>query len=123
MDFLREYAAKNLPCIITGIMGIVLFIGNKLFLLNIHLLDDWPTEASWDCSENLINKLGKDKLIHVNLTPQGKGDFLVKEKDRFLFVKPYQTKLTVKDFFHKLKHKEESNMGVPYLSSQNDNLK
>jgi hypothetical protein len=56
--FYREYVAMNRPCLING------------------LSDGWPAHAKWS-AEYLSATLG-DKPISVEVTPDGRGDALVR---------------------------------------------
>lgn len=105
LEFLREGYSKYHPVILKG------------------LIDDWPAVSNW--SEGYLVDLCGEKLISVNLTPDGRADSVqpvyIDGHTEERFVYPAEAQMTMKEFFH---HLNRDDCGfIPYLSQQNDNLR
>ena len=122
--FMRDYVAKNKPCIITG------------------SVESWPAYELWD--EKYLIERGGDSLVTVDMTPNGKADAVTrvsvnKREDRGSpmgslrasgngrdeedwFCSPLETKMTFRDFFDDMRASRSSNDRVLYLQHQNNSL-
>ena len=76
LTFLRDYVAQNKPCILTGLIGncssFTVCISLKRLMDPVYI-DHWPALTEWASKDALLEQLGRDKKLTVNLTPNGKG--------------------------------------------------
>jgi jumonji domain-containing protein 7 len=102
--FLRDHVAQSRPCVLTG------------------LLDEWDLEA-W--SPEALARAAGDAEVRVNFTPDGRGDCVIAHTSGGeVFVKPSEETVSFASFLSQLSGGAATgSTGVPYLSTQNDNLR
>eukprot|EP01102_Stenamoeba_stenopodia_P013366 TRINITY_DN4326_c0_g1_i2.p1 TRINITY_DN4326_c0_g1~~TRINITY_DN4326_c0_g1_i2.p1 ORF type:complete len:246 (-),score=37.04 TRINITY_DN4326_c0_g1_i2:601-1338(-) len=129
--FLRDYVQLNRPVIIRG------------------LIDDWKALHSWNDLLDLKSRVDassestEDDFITVDVTPNGKGDCVVKDDDHnLIFVKPEERRMRFSEFIDTLsedghindespttaddfsswasENQKKKKEGVCYYSHQND---
>jgi len=119
--FLRDFVAQNRPVIIT------------------EATNDWPSLSNWN--KNKLSELLGDSIVHVAVTPDGRGDDVKQvnpssssssSSPETLFVKPWETTVPFSRFISMIEEHEEriikgeeSNKEecVVYLSHQNDSFR
>ncbi|KYR01333.1 transcription factor jumonji [Tieghemostelium lacteum] len=103
LEFYRDYVSQNRPVIITG------------------ALDDWDALVKWK-DDDYLCELMKDTKVTVAVTPDGLGDAVKGD----LFVKPYEMKLTFKEYFQLLDNQKQckstKDKRVYYIQYQNDSF-
>lgn len=88
---------------------------------------DWPATRQWSVAH--IQERYGASIVSVNITPAGLGDAVVKDgrDGAEVFVKPQERRMPLSAFFEQLAETGGEGggerRGVPYLSSQNDNLR
>lgn len=78
----------------------------------------------WKDEDYLLEKLGRDKLISINLTPDGIADGVKEDpfdSSRRVFTFPCEHEMTMGSFINMLNNKNSH--VIPYLSQQNDNFR
>mmetsp|Transcript_9416 Transcript_9416/g.12297 ORF Transcript_9416/g.12297 Transcript_9416/m.12297 type:complete len:347 (+) Transcript_9416:72-1112(+) len=101
--FLRDYVAKNRPVILTSLPDVA----------------KWQAFTNWRTNSGVAACTNGN--VRVNVTPSGLGDAVVNtEENGEIFIKPYETQMTLEAFFASLQTSDDS---VAYLSHQNDNLR
>ena len=102
LEFLQEAVLSYHPVIITG------------------LLDDWPALSKWDINY-IVENLGEDTLIPINLTSDGLADAVKSIDNIETFVYPCELQLKLK-IFREMMLSPHYFDAVPYLSQQNNNF-
>lgn len=105
LAFLRDYVAKNVPVIITG------------------LLDDWPARKEWTM-EYLETKL-KNVAVTVSQTPNGRADAVTFDEEacEWVFAMPHDEKMSFSTFCELMRRRKEfSDAPINYIQFQNSNF-
>lgn len=97
--FLREAVAVHQPCVVRG------------------LLQEWPALEKWQTTSGFL--ADAPERVPVNFTPNGRADAIVDDE---YFVTPTEAMMETKLFMEMLERPCEED-AVPYLSSQNDNVR
>jgi peptidyl-lysine (3S)-dioxygenase / protease len=103
MEFMRECVASHQPCILTGILNET----------------EWKCLDNWKTSEEFLKRA--PSTVDVNITPDGLGDSVNSMTKKFMI--PLEMEMKTETFFSMLDKPDNDNDAIPYLSSQNDNLR
>mmetsp|Transcript_16019 Transcript_16019/g.28315 ORF Transcript_16019/g.28315 Transcript_16019/m.28315 type:complete len:143 (+) Transcript_16019:238-666(+) len=61
------------------------------------------------------------KKVTVDITPDGNGDCIIVRNGEYIFVKPEERQMEVREFAELLMSRDQAR-GIPYLSHQNDSM-
>eukprot|EP01025_Chloroclados_australasicus_P060212 TRINITY_DN7709_c0_g1_i1.p2 TRINITY_DN7709_c0_g1~~TRINITY_DN7709_c0_g1_i1.p2 ORF type:complete len:289 (+),score=12.50 TRINITY_DN7709_c0_g1_i1:201-1067(+) len=103
--FYRKYICSNTPCLLEG------------------MAKGWHAIGKWD--RDYLSAKCQDKMITVDITPNGRGDAVVFDNlmQKELFVTPYSEKMTLCQFFQMRERTQILKESiVPYVQHQNGNL-
>eukprot|EP00605_Chrysophyceae_sp_TOSAG23-4_P000267 GSChrysophyteH1.ASY1.ANO1.309.1 assembled CDS len=101
LEFMRECVSAHQPCIIEGLLE-----------------GEWDCLRKWSTTEGFLSRA--PPTVDVNITPSGRADSVNESSGRF--VTPLEMTLSTETFMDMLERPSEED-AIPYLSSQNDNLR